>query len=295
MRIRTIFLVALLSFGIVPASFAQDTLADILKKESSNKPFNTIATFKATRILLGHSVETRKKNVLEVSAMTRYWNTEAEQSNSFVADRMSARFGLEYGISDRLTFGAGFSSVGNIYDTFFKYRLLHQQENGGNKISITVLQTATYNSSSGSVYTIVPNDSFNDKLAFTTQLLIARKFTRNFSFQIAPTFIKRNTEFWPGDDQNHFALGFGARYKVSPHVSIASEYYYVANPIQSINTYNPFALGVNWEMSDLMLQFKLTHTPHFVEDAFITRSSRNFNFRDGNLFFGFHATYFIQL
>ena len=89
-------------------------------------------------------------------------------------------------------------------------------------------------------------------------------------------------------------MGFGARYKVGKHVSIAGEYYYVANPIQSINAYNPFALGVNWELSDLMLQFKLTHTPHFVEDAFITRSLRNFNFRDGNLFFGFHATYFIQ-
>ena len=109
-----------------------------------------------------------------------------------------------------------------------------------------------------------------------------------------PTYIKKNSVLWATDDKNQFAVGLGARYKVGRHVSIASEYYYIANPLESIQTYSPFSLGVNWELSDLMLQFKMTNTPNFVEEAFITRTRRNFNFKDGNFFFGFHATYFIQ-
>jgi len=294
MRIKHLIAVSFLCLGVVSSSLAQDSLLDILKKESSKEPQYTIATFQATRIQLSHSVQTRKKNTLEISAMTRYWNTPSETNNAFVAERMSARFGLEYGITDRFTFGAGFSTINSITDVFMKYRLMRQQDNGGNKLSITLLQTVSHNGKNSSFYNVVNSESFSEKLSFVSQLLIARKFDRNFSLQIMPTFIKRNTIIWPSDDQNHFALGFGARYKVGRHVAIAAESYYISNPIESINTFSPFSLGVNWELSDLMLQFKMTNTPNFVEEAFITRTRRNFNFKDGNFFFGFHATYFIQ-
>jgi len=290
---RCLFL-GLLMVGMTLSVSAQDSLFESMKKMQIDTTMFTIATFQATRIQLSHSIETRKKNVLEISAMTRYWNTPTETSNAFVADRMSARFGLEYGITDRLTFGAGFSTINSISDAFLKYRLLRQQDNGQNKFSITLLQAVSHNGQSESFYSTLNSSSFSDALSFTSQLLIARKFSRNFSFQIMPTFIKKNTVFWPTDDENHFAIGFGARYKVGRHVSIASEYYHVTNPIESFQTYSPFSLGVNWELSDLMLQFKMTNTPNFVEEAFITRTQRNFNFKDGNFFFGFHATYFIQ-
>jgi hypothetical protein len=282
--------------GITISSWAQESLFKSVNKMELDTTFYTIATFQATRIQLSHSVETRKKNVLEISAMTRYWNIPSESSNAFFADRMSARFGLEYGLTNRLTFGAGFSTINSISDVFLKYRLLRQQDNGRQKFSITLLQTASHNGNNESFYYNTPQtNSFGEELSFTTQLLIAKKFTRNFSFQVMPTYVKKNSVPAPTlDNENLYAIGFGARYKVSRHVAIASEYYYLANPNESTPVYSPFSLGVNWELSDLMLQFKMTNTPDFVEEAFITRTGRNFNFKDGNFFFGFHATYFIQ-
>jgi len=97
-----------------------------------------------------------------------------------------------------------------------------------------------------------------------------------------------------GDDNNHFALGFGARYKLGGHVAIATEYYYVANPITGVTTYDPFAIGVNWEVSDLILQFTLTNTLSFDESTTITFTPKNFNFNNGNLHIGVSATYVIQ-
>ena len=291
MKIRSLFFISILFLGFSNDLWAQ-SLLDKLDTEHSKDPMYTLATFKATRISLGHSVETRKKNVFEISVMNRFWNLPIETSNSFVADRMSSRFGLEYGLSDRLTFGVGFSTINTVFDSFLKYRLIRQQDNGPNQFSLTVLQTITHRNSKRA-YNLA-NNNLSDQLAFTTQLLIARKFTRNFSLQIAPTYIQRGQNAFPNDDQNQFALGFGGRYKVGSHVSVVSEYYYVTNPLKSLNPSAAFSLGANWELSDLMLQFKLTNTGHFVEDTFITQTRRNFNFRDGNLFFGFHATYFIQ-
>lgn len=279
------------SFFIINIYYVEaQSLLDQLKAEPIDTVFYTEATFKGTRIGVGHSIETRKKNVLEISVMNRFWNLPTETSNSFIADKMSSRFGLDYSFTDRLTYGVGFSTLNNVLDNYLKYRLIRQQDNGTNKFSLTLLQSATHRSIPGNT-----NANFQDRLSFTTQLLLARKFSRNFSFQIAPTFIHRGRVNSDLDDNNQFAVGFAGRYRIKGHVSIFSEYFYVANPLESIETFGVFSLGVNWELSDLLLQFKMTNTGNFVEDAFITQTRNNFNFRDGNFFFGFHATYFIQL
>jgi hypothetical protein len=283
----------LILISIPLCSFGQ-SLLDKLAKEPLDSTQYVMSTFKGTRISIGHSIETRKKNTLEVSFMSRYWNTPQETSNAFVADRMCTRFGLDYGISNNFTIGIGAGTPNGIFDAYVKHRIVQQKtDNTGIPFGITLLQSGTYRTRS--IIGIENRDSFGDKLAFTTQLLIARKFSRNFSFQISPTFIHRTSSSFNEDDHNHFAVGFSPRYKVSNHVSLVSEYYYVANPLKSVKTYGAFVLGVNWEVSDLLLQFKMTNNQIFNEDGFITQTVRNFNTRDGNFFFGFHATYHIQL
>ncbi|WP_420573302.1 DUF5777 family beta-barrel protein [Kordia sp.] len=287
-------LIFVLFLSISPFVTAQNLL-DKLNNEQQDIDNYTMATFKGTHISIGHSVETRKKNTLEISFMSLYWNIPNSNGRSFVADKMSARFGLDYGISDRLTFGFGYSagSPSGILDSYLKYRLFRQTDDGKNPFSVTLLQTAAYRTRF--LNGIESRRDFGSKLAFASQVLIARKFSRNFSLQVSPTFIHRASSRSPLDDLNHFAIGFGARYKLNNHVSIVSEYYYLANELESRETFGAFSLGANWEVSKLLLQFKMTNNPFFNEDTFITQTTRNFNFNDGNFFFGFHATYFIQL
>lgn len=268
-------------------------LLQTLEKEYPEAPQYAFATFKTTRIALGHSVETRKKGTMELSVFSRFWNLP-ERTQSFVADRMNARFGISYALTDRWSTGFGASNLDGIFDGYLKYRLVEQRTDGkGSPVGITLLQNSSYRS--------IPNrginasDGFWDKLAFTSQLLIAKKFTPNFSMQLSPTFIHRNSSRAAEDPNNHFAVGFGARYKVGGHVSITSEYYYLANPVNSFETFDPFALGVNWELTDLLLQFYLCNVGNIAEDAFITQTRNNFNFRDGNLYFGFNATFVLHL
>lgn len=278
---------------LIPLCSFSQSLLDKLEKEPLDTTQYVMSTFKGTRISIGHSIETRKKNTLEVSFMSRYWNTPEETSNAFIADLMCTRYGLDYGVSDNFTIGLGAGAPNGIFDAYLKHRLVQQRvDNSGIPFGVTLLQVGTYRTRS--IVGIENRDAFGDKLAFTTQLLIARKFSRNFSFQISPTFVHRTSSKFGIDPHNHFAVGFSPRYKLSNHVSMVSEYYYVANPLKSVTTFGAFALGVNWELSDLLLQFKMTNNMIFNEDGFITQTIKNFNTRDGNFFFGFNAIYHIQ-
>lgn len=271
---------------------AQDLL-DLLEDEGKDVPQYTLATFKSTRISFGHSIETRKKGILEIFAANRFWNTPSLRTQSFAADRMSSRIALEYGISDRLSIGIGGTTFDGLFDSYLKHKLVQQRKDKkGSPVSITLFQNASYFSEAISNSDI--KDDFTNRLSFTSQLLIAKKITSKFSLQIAPSFIHRGLRSSPEDPNNHFALGFGGRYKLGHHVSFVSEYYTVFNPIKSRDSFGPFSLGINWEIGDVMLQFMLTNAVNMVEDAFITQTYNNFNFRNPNLNFGFNATYIIH-
>ncbi|GAA4271581.1 hypothetical protein GCM10022258_08750 [Aquimarina gracilis] len=282
--------------GLGITSNAQDLL-ETLEKEYPDTPQYELATFKASRLSIGHSIETRKKGILEIQAFNRFWNIPDYESQSFVADKLGARIGLEYGISDRLTFGAGGSTLESIFDGFFKYKLIKQRSDGkGSPLSISLFQNMAYRSERNRPFVDVNRfDEFGDKLSYTSQILIARKFTPQFSAQISPTYIHRSSSAFSEDPNNQFAIGVGGRYKLGGHVSIVSEYFYVFNPLKSINTYDAFSLGVNWELSDVMLQFQLTNTRGMTEESFITQTPNVFNFKDGNFVFGFNAIFVLHL
>ncbi|MEB8328674.1 DUF5777 family beta-barrel protein [Flavobacteriaceae bacterium KMM 6897] len=290
MRTRKIVFLVFITIGYVQFSNGQELL-ELLDKEQKEVPEYTSATFKMTRIAIGHSIETRKKGILEIFVANRFWNTPNPQSESFFVDRLSTRFALEYGVTDRLSVGLGGTSYDGLFDGYLKYKLIRQRGDGkGSPFSITLMHSSTYNSNA------FPNleGDFSNRLSFASQVLVAKKFSPDFSLQIAPSFIHRGQLLAAEDPRNHFAIGFGGRYKLGHHLSFVSEYYYIANPIKSFDTYGPFAIGVNWELGDLMLQFMLTNAQRIADDAFITQTRLNFNFKNPNLNFGFNATYVIH-
>ena len=292
MRIKEFSIVLLLLLG-TQSAMAQKGLLDILEQEQQDRPQYTLATFKATRITFGHSIETRKKGILEVSMVNRFWNTPSLYSQSFGADKLNTRIALEYAITDRLSTGFGGSTWDGLFDGYLKYRLIRQRDDrDGAPISLTLFQNGSYYSEGLLASNIDGN--FSSRLSGTTQLLIARKFSSDFSFQVAPTFVHKGFRFSGEDPLNILALGFGGRYKLGGHLSLVSEYYAVFNPVESFDTYGPFSLGVNWELGDIMLQFMLTNASHIVEDAYIAGTRYNFNFKNPNLNFGFNATYVIH-
>lgn len=283
----------ILFFIIVSSTINAQDLLDKLNNEFPDKPVFEIATFKTTRIGLGHSIETRKKGALEISLYNRYWDIPNFEGQRFLADKVSTRYGLDYALTDNLTFGLGYTNHDKITDGFAKFKLLKQQKNTKKAlVSITLFQGFSHRKFENTV--LYGSSTSSNTYAFTSQVLIARKINSEFSLQLSPTFIHRDASSLNNDPNNQFAIGFGGRHKIGGHASIVSEYFYVTNPLKSVETYNAFMVGVNWELSHLLLQFQITNARNFVEDTFITQTKNNFNANDGNFHFGFNATFVLH-
>lgn len=284
----------LLTFGSLHVK--AQSLLDKLNKELKTDTLTALATFKTTRLGLSHSTETRKKGALQFSVYFRYWDTPSATSQNFLADEVSTRYGLDYAFTDNFTVGVGYTNFDKITDGYFKYKLVKQKRNNKKAgVSLTVVQTISHRkleNTSGSIYQ--STSSSQDKYAFATQLLIARKFNTNLSVQITPSFIHRAANNTTEDSNNQFAIGIGGRHKISKHAAVVAEYNYVLNPLKSIDTFNTLMVGANWEVGDLMLQFHLTNARNFAEDTFLTQTTNNFNFKDPNLHFGFNVTYLLH-
>jgi len=153
---------------------AQDLLSQ-LEQIPFEEPKYAMSTFKGNRLSIGHSVETRKKGSLELTFMSRFWNVPDGGNSNFVADRMCARFGVDYAFSDRFTAGIGYGPPNGIADGYVKYRILRQGVNGsGSPLGITGLQTATYRTRQ--LTGVEDRSTFFNKTAFCTYICSSQFF-----------------------------------------------------------------------------------------------------------------------
>ena len=265
--------------------YSQESLLDEISSEPD--PQSVVSTFKGTRLINGHSVETRAAGVLEFVISHRFGEVSGGFYELFGLDDSNIRFGLEYGVTDRLYIGVGRSSFEKVFDGFVKYRLVRQTRQS-TPVSVTAFTSAT-------VKTLRQPEldlDFADKLVYTTQVMVARKFSDRLSLQVMPTWIHYNL-ISPIEENNEvFAIGAGGRYRVSRRVSINAEYYYQIQRL-SPDSYNSIAIGVDIETGGHVFQIQLTNSRQMIEKGFIAETDNNF-FK-GDIHLGFNITRAFQL
>lgn len=268
---------------------AQNDLLDILDKEAPVDSTQNVVTaiFKGTRILNGHSVVGRKDKELEFIISHRFGRVNTGLYDLFGLDRSNIRFSLEYGLSDKLTIGMGRSSFEKTYDSFLKYSLF-QQKKGEHPFPFAI---SLFGSVAYKTLRDYPEDdkrTFAESLSYVTQVLIARKESEKFSWQITPTYIHRNTVRIQADPHDIMALGFGTRYKVSNRVSINGEYFHAFNESVSINTRNSLAFGLDIETGGHVFQLIFSNSITMIEKSFIAETTGDFF--GGDIHFGFNIS-----
>jgi len=267
-------------------SFSQD-LEDILNDETEETTIITSATFKGTRILNGHSVETRKKGDFEFLISHRFGRVNTGISELFGLDNSNIRFGFEYAISDNLTVAFGRSSFEKTYDSYLKYKLIKQKE-GKNPFPFSLVYFGSVTAKTIKDYDPNKKPTFANRLTYTNQLLIAKKINANLSLQLTPTLIHFNTVDTLQDNHNIFALGFGTRIKMNKRISFNAEYYLTFNPLESIDARNSLALGIDIETGGHVFQIVLSNSRSMIEKGFITEGTGKF-FK-GDIHLGFNIS-----
>jgi len=266
---------------------AQDDLTKLLDQETPKTVDYTTATFKGTRIINGHSVETVKKNHLDFLIHHRFDRLNSGAYNLFGLDYATIRLGFEYGLTDNIMIGVGRSSVQKTYDFFGKAKLLRQASGTKNiPVSITGLVSAVIETQDKTL-------SIQDKTSYCTQLLIARKFNDKLSLQLNPTLLYRNRVTTAAQERALFALGFGGRMKVSKRVSLNAEYYWAFRDNNITNDIgdkyrNSLAIGFDIETGGHVFQLHFTNSSGMVEKQFIGDTSGSWG--KGDIRYGFNIS-----
>jgi hypothetical protein len=260
---------------------AQDDLLAQLETQDSLTNDYVWATFKSTRVVNGHSVETMKKNHLDLRISHRFGRVNSGAHEFFGLDEATMRLGFEYGITDRLMAGVGRSTSLKAYDLFGKYKLIQQQERL--PVSITLF---------GSVVAAIANKNldFNDKLTYAAQVLIARKFSDRFSLQLSPTLLYRNQPDMVGNEKQLLALGIGGRFKISKRVSLNGEYFYAFREKNIFTEVydNSLSFGVDIETGGHVFQLHFTNSLGMIEKQFIGETGGSWG--NGDIHYGFNIS-----
>lgn len=265
------------------------SLEDVLnrKLDERSSPVYTIATFKTGRIINGHSMENPEQGDLLFLVSHRFGTLNTGFYNFFGLDNSSTRLGLDYGITDRLCLGLGRATYQKTWDGYLKYKIIRQ--GSGNvpaPFTLSLVLAADIN-------TLKPVDpertyTLTNRMSYVTQVLMARKFGPKFSLQITPTYLHKNLVERRIDQNNIFAIGTGARFKISNRVSFNMEYYYLL-PGQTANDYyDSFSLGFDIETGGHVFQLHLTNSQSIIERGFITETYGCL--MDGDIRFGFNIT-----
>ena len=275
----------LLFFGLIPAlAFGQDDLMSQLNQLDSAKSFPVEATFKSTRIVNGHSVETMKKNHMDFRISHRFGTLNSGAYQLFGLDQATLRLGFEYGLTDRLMIGVGRSTVQKAYDFLAKYKLLQQRT--GTKsfpVSVTLFGSTV-------ISTVDKELEFQDKVSYCLQALIARKFGEKFSLQLSPTYLYRNHTLVDGDTKPLFAVGIGGRYKLSKRVSLNGEYFWTAREKNTPTApyYDSMSFGVDIETGGHVFQLHFTNSLGMIERQFIGETTGSWG--KGDIHYGFNIS-----
>ncbi|MEO9804052.1 MAG: DUF5777 family beta-barrel protein [Reichenbachiella sp.] len=275
---------ALLLFAF--PSFAQEDLMSLI--DDDEKTQTVESTFKSTRLISGQTTETRSAGILDFVISHRFGRVNEGIEQFYGLDDSQIRLGLDYGITDKLNIGIGRSSFQKIVDGMIKYKVLTQQT-GTKSVPISLVAFASLAIKTGSGAFSNPNadNPFGDRLYYTFQALVSRKFNTNFSLQLMPTFVHRNlvpSSAYPNDI---IAFGVGGRYKITKRIAINAEYFPQLTE-KATGTYDALSFGVDIETGGHVFQVHITNSRSMIEQGFVSETTGNWG--DGDIHIGFNIS-----
>ncbi len=291
--------------------FAQDDMLALLDSAGGKKTHEkVIATFKGSKIINMQSTETVKAGTMDFNVSHRFGNIGAQSGGGghqlYGFDNASdIRIGFDFGITDNLTLGVGRSKQNELIDGLVKYRILNQTQDNHIPLSLAVYADVSYTPQVANQFYsgIVTNADFkqNDihRFAYTTQLLIARKFGWRFSMQLTPTYQHRNfvlgsinADNGSVESNDLLSIGGGFRFKITKRLGIIADYYYTLSDFRTNNTanpyYHPLALGIEIETGGHVFHLNFTNSSGIIENNYIPNTTDSW--LKGGFKFGFNIS-----
>ena len=281
-------IISILFFYLLQSTFvfAQEDMLKLLSEQDTmtGKEFVNPA-FKTNRIINLQTAEVIKKKMLDIKIAHRFSaigtssNGTSSVHNLWGFDESSdIRISFDYGLNNNWNVGFARSKYQENWELNSKYKLAGQRRDNSMPFTVTLFGVATYSSKVNMNY-IFDNPSYqtelNRRFSFASQLIISRKFSDRFSFELSPIYVHRN--FVNTDDNNEaFAIGTGGRYRITKRMSLIADYVYNLGEYRKINNkngvYNPLGLGLEFETGGHVFSLMFTNAEAINETQFVTNT-----------------------
>jgi hypothetical protein len=129
---------------------------------------------------------------------------------------------------------------------------------------------------------------FSNRIAYYNEVIIGRKFSEKFSLQLTPTFVHRNYMELSSTPNDVYALGIGARYKISKRTAFVVDYHYVVKGQDKTIYKDPLSIGFDIETGGHVFQLHFSNSTGMNEKAFITNTTNTWG--KGEIRFGFNLS-----
>ncbi len=227
--------------GSLGSLMAQDSTAPapVVKKKSFVKN-----TFEGNFLIDNQTVMVPIKGTFEFDIQHRFGTVNNGFKDLFgVFATANTRIGFSYTFMKDVQLGFGAINDKMQVDWNLKVALLKQTKDGKMPVSVTYYGNALMDTRAKDATT--PFVSTSDRFSFFNQIIIARKISESFSVQVAPSlshfnnlegYIDANGKVQPKWNNNHFAIAFSGRYKISPKTAIILNY---DQPLTQHPTNNP--------------------------------------------------------
>lgn len=261
-------LIALLLLPLAVFSQEQTPQEDLVK----DKPER--AAFDGSTLIDTQTNVLNQKNTLEIVLQHRFGMLNSNKNDlAGIWGPANIRIGFNYSLTDKITIGYGTTKFDRLQDFNLKVGLLTQTRSNSMPISVTYYGDLTIDARSKQYFT-TPRDRYS----YFNQLIIARRFSRTLSLQIAPSVSHYNL-VQPNMKNDMVSVAFGGRVKISPQTSIIADY---SQPITKYYDTNPrpgISLGAEIATSGHVFQIFMTNYNGLS-------AQKNYMFNQNNFFNG---------
>jgi Membrane bound beta barrel domain (DUF5777) len=257
------------------AAVAEDSIAPVIEVELERP------AFESTSLIESQTNRVYSKGTIEMIMNHRFGLVSGTNDLIGIWAPANIRIAVNYSITDRITVGVGTTKDDRLQDFSLKAALLRQTVNGKMPFSVTYYGNAAVSA--------LPKENFyhtSDRWSFYNQIIIAKRISKEISFQIAPSYSHYNVIDAPMSN-DLFAIEFGGRVKVTSSMSILLD---ANQPITSQEIAPKSGFSIGTEFSTVGHAFQI-----FVSNyrGIVNQQSNMFNqyeFFEGDFAIGFNIS-----
>ncbi len=257
------------------ATVQEDSIAPVAEVELERP------AFESTSLIESQTNRVYGKGTIEMIMNHRFGLVTGTNDMIGIWAPANIRIAVNYSITDRITVGFGTTKDNRLQDFSLKGALLRQTVNGKMPVSVTYYGNASVSA--------LPKENFyhtSDRWSFYNQIIIAKRFSKVFSLQLAPSYSHYNVVDAPMSN-DLFAIEFGGRAKVTSDMSILLD---VNQPFTSQEIAPKSGFSIGTEFSTVGHSFQI-----FISNyrGIVNQQSNMFNqneFFEGDFAIGFNIS-----